>query len=299
MKPFYQGKVRDIYEVENDKFLIVSTNRISAFDVIFKEEIPEKGKILNSISSMWFQYLKNKKSRLFPNYTLQERLNFENHFITNDPNQYPPPFCDSVEFKYSSMLVYKTKKIPFECIVREYLAGSAWKEYQKSKSICGIPLPEGLQLGSKLPDVLFTPSTKEETGKHDQNITFEFFEKQLGTNLANKIREISIMIFKEASIIMQEIGFILCDTKFEFGIKDGKLYLIDEVLTPDSSRFWNKEDYQVGSNLPSYDKQLIRDYLESIHWNKQPPPPPLPQELIQKTMERYKEIEIKLKKILL
>lgn len=299
MKPFYQGKVRDIYEIENDKFLIVSTNRISAFDVIFKEEIPEKGKILNSISSMWFQYLKYKKSKLFPEYTLQEKLNFQNHFITNDSNQYPPPFCDINEFKDSSMLVYKTKKIPFECIVRGYLAGSAWKEYQKSKSICGIPLPEGLQLGSKLPEVIFTPSTKEETGKHDENISFELFEHQLGKDLAYQIREISIAIFKEASIIMQEIGFILCDTKFEFGIKDNKLYLIDEVLTPDSSRFWKKEDYQINSNLPSYDKQLIRDYLESVKWNKQPPPPPLPKELIQKLIERYKEIETKLKQILL
>ncbi|MFN3605089.1 MAG: phosphoribosylaminoimidazolesuccinocarboxamide synthase [Leptonema sp. (in: bacteria)] len=297
MKPIYQGKVRDLYSVDTETFLIVSTNRISAFDVVFNEEIPNKGKTLNSISSMWFLYLKNKNSRIFPGFSLEKRLNFKDHFITNDYKRFPEPYSKE-EFKENSMLVYKTQKIPFECIVRGYLAGSAWKEYKETSKISDIPLPKGLELGSPLPEILFTPSTKEEKGIHDKNISFKEMENQIGKDLAYRLKEISVEIYKEASLIFEEIGFILCDTKFEFGLRENQIYLIDEVLTPDSSRLWKKKDYRIGSNLPSYDKQLIRDYLESIQWNKQPPPPPLPQELIQETIKRYQEIEERLKKIL-
>ncbi len=293
LTPIYKGKVRDIYEVDSETLLIVSSNRISAFDVIFNEEIPNKGRVLNTISSLWFLYFQNQKSKIFPNSTLQEKLNFKTHFITNDFTQYPKKF-QIEKFKDCSMLVYKTKKIPFECIVRGYLAGSAWKEYKETRKVCDIRLPEGLQLGSKLPEILFTPSTKEEAG-HDTNVSFQYLVNQIGIELAHKIKEISIAIFKEASIIMESIGFLLCDTKFEFGIKDQQIYLIDEVLTPDSSRFWKKEEYHLGTNLASYDKQLLRDYLESIQWNKQPPPPSIPKNIIEELIKRYEDIEKKLK----
>lgn len=294
LTPIYKGKVRDVYEVDSQTLLIISTNRVSAFDVIFNEEIPNKGKVLNTISSLWLLYLKNQKSKIFPNDTLQDKLNFKNHFITNDYTQYPKAYRKE-EFKDCSMLVYKTQKIPFECIVRGYLAGSAWKEYKETKKVSDIILPEGLKLGSKLSEILFTPSTKEEVGVHDVNVSFKFMERQLGTELANKIKEISIAIFREASLLMESIGFLLCDTKFEFGIRENQIYLIDEVLTPDSSRFWKKEEYELGRDLPSYDKQLLRDYLESINWNKKPPPPPLPETIIQELTQKYEEIEKKIK----
>jgi len=292
-KPFYQGKVRDLYEVDKEKMLIVSTDRISAFDVIFREIIPNKGVLLNAITVLWFKYIKNKKSRLFPNQTLTEALAFETHFITDDIKEFPEPYCHYKELMNRSMLVHKTQRIDFECVVRGYLAGSAWKEYQKTKSICGIALPDGLSFGSKLPEPIFTPATKESLGKHDINVSFEYMKQKIAP-IADRLKEISIAIFQEASLLLEEAGFLLCDTKFEFGIKDNKIYLIDEVLTPDSSRFWKK-----GTSVPkSYDKQIIRDYLESIQWNKQPPPPPLPQNLIQDTYKRYEEIYLSIKKIL-
>jgi phosphoribosylaminoimidazole-succinocarboxamide synthase len=292
-KPFYQGKVRDLYEVDKEKMLIVSTDRISAFDVIFREIIPNKGVLLNAITVLWFKYIKNKKSRLFPNQTLTEALDFETHFITDDIKEFPEPYCHYKELMNRSMLVHKTQRIDFECVVRGYLAGSAWKEYQKTKSICGIALPDGLSFGSKLPEPIFTPATKESLGKHDINVSFEYMKQKIGP-IADRLKEISIAIFQEASLLLEEAGFLLCDTKFEFGIKDNKIYLIDEVLTPDSSRFWKKDT----SVHESYDKQIIRDYLESIQWNKQPPPPPLPQNLIQDTYKRYEEIYLSIKKIL-
>jgi phosphoribosylaminoimidazole-succinocarboxamide synthase len=292
-KPFYQGKVRDLYEVDKEKMLIVSTDRISAFDVIFREIIPNKGVLLNAITVLWFKYIKNKKSRLFPNQTLTEALAFETHFITDDIKEFPEPYCHYKELMNRSMLVHKTQRIDFECVVRGYLAGSAWKEYQKTKGICGIALPDGLSFGSKLPEPIFTPATKESLGKHDINVSFEYMKQKIGP-IADRLKEISIAIFQEASLLLEEAGFLLCDTKFEFGIKDNKIYLIDEVLTPDSSRFWKKDT----SVHESYDKQIIRDYLESIQWNKQPPPPPLPQNLIQDTYKRYEEIYLSIKKIL-
>ncbi|GIX40905.1 MAG: phosphoribosylaminoimidazole-succinocarboxamide synthase [Leptospiraceae bacterium] len=295
LKPFYQGKVRDLYNVDKEKMLIVSTDRISAFDVIFREIIPNKGILLNQIAVMWFKYLKNKPSNIFSGKTLTEALNFETHFITDELKEFPEPFCNFKEFAHRSMLVYKTKRIDFECVVRGYLAGSGWKEYQQSKSICGISLPDGLTFGSKLPEPIFTPATKEELGKHDVNVSFAYMQEKIGENLANQLRDISIAIYKEASILLEKAGFLLCDTKFEFGIKDNKIYLIDEVLTPDSSRFWKKDS----NHFDSYDKQIIRDYLESLNWDKKPPPPELPQNLIQETYKRYEEIYLSLKKVLL
>ncbi len=293
-KPFYQGKVRDLYEVDSEKMLIVSTDRISAFDVIFREIIPNKGILLNAITVLWFKYIKNKKSQLFPNQTLTEALDFETHFISDDINEFPEPYCHYKELMNRSMLVYKTQRIDFECVVRGYLAGSAWKEYQQTRSICGISLPDGLNFGSKLPEPIFTPATKESLGKHDINVSFDYMKQKIGP-IADRLKEISIAIFQEASLLLEEAGFLLCDTKFEFGIKENKIYLIDEVLTPDSSRFWKK-----GTSIPeSYDKQIIRDYLESIQWNKQPPPPPIPQNLIQNTYKRYEEIYLSLKKQLI
>jgi phosphoribosylaminoimidazole-succinocarboxamide synthase len=294
LKPFYQGKVRDLYDIDSEKMLIVSTDRISAFDIIFKEIIPNKGILLNQIAVMWFKYLKHKPSLSYPDKTLLEALNFETHFITEEWKDFPEPYCHHKEFAHRSILVYKTKRIDFECVVRGYLVGSAWKEYQVNQSVCGIPLPKGLTFGAKLPEPIFTPATKEIVGKHDVNVTFEFMQEKIGKKLANQIKNISMTIFKEATILMEKAGYILCDTKFEFGLKDNKIYLIDEVLTPDSSRFWKINQ----SQLESYDKQLIRDYLESIQWNKQPPPPSLPEDLIYKVYKRYEEVYESLKKIL-
>lgn len=294
IQPFYQGKVRDLYNVDDEKMIIVSTDRISAFDVIFKEIIPNKGMYLNLISSMWFQYIENHPSNLFSGKTLKEALNLKTHFITNDYLKYPEPFCHMKELSNRSMLVLKTERLNFECVVRGYLVGSAWKEYEKTQSVCGIHLPSGLTFSSRLNEPIFTPATKEELGKHDINITFDEMINKIGKDLAEKLREISISIFKEASIVLEQCGFILCDTKFEFGIKNNEIYIIDELLTPDSSRFWKKDSV----NIDSYDKQIIRDYLEQIKWNKQPPPPTLPSSLIEETRRRYEEIYLKIKNIL-
>lgn len=294
IKPYYEGKVRDLYSVDEEKILIVATDRVSAFDIIFKETIPNKGIYLNLISSMWFQYIENRPSILFPNQTLKEALNFKTHFITNDYTKFPEPYCHMKELSNRSMLVLKTEPIKYEFVVRSYLLGSAWKEYTKSQSICGIPLPRGLTYGSPLDEPILTPAIKEELGKHDINIPFEEITNKIGKDLAEKLKDISINIFKEASLILEQCGFILCDTKFEFGIKNEEVYLIDEILTPDSSRFWKKDS----QNKDSYDKQILRDYLEKIKWNKKPPPPDLPQSLIDETRKRYEEVYLKLESIL-
>jgi phosphoribosylaminoimidazole-succinocarboxamide synthase len=273
LKLYKRGKVRDVYDL-GDKLLIVSTDRISCFDVVLPSGIPYKGYVLTSLSCFWFDFIQDIISH---------------HLITADINNYPKELQ-----KYKTgllgraILVVKTKPLPLECVVRGYLSGSGWKEYLQKQSVCGIKLPSGLHESDKLPDILFTPSTKQDTG-HDINITQEYVEELVGRDIADKLRKVSINIYKKASEYALTRGIIIADTKFEFGISDNKLILIDEVLTPDSSRFWPYDEYQPGRAQPSFDKQFVRDYLESINWNKTPPAPELPKEIIQKTTQKYLE----------
>lgn len=268
---FKRGKVRDVYDLK-DKLLIISTDRISCFDVVLPTCIPHKGEVLTQLSLFWFDFTKN----IVPN-----------HFICAKLNDFPKglhKYKDILNGR--SMLVKKAKPIPVECVVRGYLSGSGWKEYQESQSICGIKLPKGLQESDKLPEPIFTPATKEDVG-HDINVTQEFVEKELGKDITQKLKEISLALYNKASQYAESKGIIIADTKFEFGIFDGKIILIDEVLTPDSSRFWPKDEYSPGSSQPSFDKQFVRDYLETLDWNKTPPAPNLPKEIVKKTSEKY------------
>lgn len=273
--PLHRGKVRDIYDL-GKHLLIIATDRISAFDVVMPDAIPDKGYVLTQISLYWFK----KKENIVPH-----------HLVTAEVSEFP-----SVCQKYTSildarsMLVKKTRPLPVECIVRGYLAGSAWKDYQKTGEICGYKLPPGMKEAEKLPEPLFTPSTKAKE-EHDVNITFEQMVSILGNEkMAQEIKEYSLTIYKQAVDIAFKKGIIIADTKFEFGLDENdKLILIDELLTPDSSRFWPKEQYQPGHPQPSFDKQYLRDYLQNINWNKKPPAPKLPQEVIMKTREKYFE----------
>jgi len=269
-----RGKVRDIYEVDG-YLLILATDRISAFDVVLPNPIPYKGYVLNQISVFWFKFLKDI---------------VENHFITDDVNLFPEVFKESYDqVVYRSMLVKKTRPLPVECIVRGYISGSAWKDYKRSGSVCGVKLPEGLRESDKLNEPIFTPSTKAETG-HDENITFEKVVDLIGKELAEKVRDLSLEIYAKAEKYARERGIIIADTKFEFGLDENdNLILIDEVLTPDSSRFWPLSEYDPGKSQPSFDKQYVRDYLESLNWDKQPPAPELPEEVVKKTSEKYLE----------
>lgn len=278
LKFFRRGKVRDVYDL-GENLLFVASDRISCFDVVLPDGIPLKGKILNSISCFWFDFLKD----VVPN-----------HFITSDVNKYPKEalkYKDQLEHR--SMIVKKTKVFPVECIVRGYLSGSGWKEYKQKNSVCGIKLPKGMVESDKLPEVIFTPSTKEDQG-HDINVAQEYVEKLLGKETANKLKELSIAVYQKARDYALTKGIIIADTKFEFGIDEGKITLIDEVLTPDSSRFWPLIEYKTGSGQPSFDKQFVRDYLESLTWDKKPPAPNLPAEIIEKTTEKYLEAYRKL-----
>ena len=271
-----RGKVRDIYDLGNE-LLIVATDRISAFDVVLPNGIPKKGKVLTQISKFWF----NKTRDIIPN-----------HMISTDVDDYPKVFWNHREIlQERSMLVKKARPLPVECIVRGYISGSGWKEYQRSNSICGIKLPPGLVESSKLERPIFTPSTKAEEGKHDENIPFDRVVDTLGEELAHRIRTISINIYNRAMEIAEEKGIIIADTKFEFGFDEDtvELMLIDELLTPDSSRFWPKDEYQPGRTQRSFDKQFVRDYLISIEWNKKPPAPSLPPDVVEKTTEKYIE----------
>ena len=285
-EPEYRGKVRDLYNL-GDRILLVSTDRLSAFDVVFPDPIPDKGIILTQVSSVWFQWLRRSG--------LQQELNFKDHWISADRKDFPEPFANEPGLDGRSSLVKKTKRIDFECVVRGYIAGSGWKDYQNSGTICGISLPAGLRLGDKLPEPIFTPATKAAVGDHDENIGFEVMEKSLG-DLAHRLREISIAIFQKASELMAAHGILLCDTKFEFGLLDDEIYLIDEMLTPDSSRYWDASLYEPGKNQAGFDKQFIRDYVEQLGWNKQPPAPNLPEEVIRKTVELYREIQKRIQK---
>jgi phosphoribosylaminoimidazole-succinocarboxamide synthase len=271
--PVRRGKVRDVYDL-GDKLLIVASDRISAFDVIMPNGIPDKGKILTAISLFWFQ--------LFPQ--------FENHLIATKVSDYPSnlhKYADQLEGR--SMLVKKTRVVPIECVVRGYITGSGWKEYLKTQSVCGIKLPPGLRQCDQLPTPIFTPSTKEETG-HDINISFEQMVERVPQNIATELKNRTIDLYKAAADYARSKGVIIADTKFEFGLMpDGKLILIDEVLTPDSSRFWPADQYQPGKDQPSYDKQFVRNYLETLSWDKTPPGPTLPDDVVMKTREKYIE----------
>ena len=274
LKLIHRGKVRDLYEL-NGPLLIVATDRISAFDVVMPTPIPDKGVILTQMSLFWFEFLKDL---------------VKNHLLTAKVEEYPPeclPYADILRGR--SMLVKKTKPLPVECIVRGYLAGSALKEYRSQGTVCGIKPPPGLKEAEKLPEPIFTPSTKAQEG-HDVNITFEECSALIGKELAQKVRDLSLEIYRRAAQYAEERGIIIADTKFEFGLGDKEeLLLIDEVLTPDSSRFWPREDYVPGRPQQSFDKQFLRDWLESIGWDKKPPAPELPPEIVEKTRARYLE----------
>jgi phosphoribosylaminoimidazole-succinocarboxamide synthase len=269
----HRGKVRDIYEVGGD-LLFIATDRISAFDCILPNGIPDKGRVLTQMSLFWFDYLKS----FVPN-----------HLITADPDAFPAtlqPFLKQIEGR--SMLVRKAKMVPVECVARGYVSGSGWKDYQRTGAICGIPLPTGLTESARLPEPIFTPATKAETG-HDENISFEEAAAIIGAETAGRLRDLTLEIYSRASAYALTRGIIIADTKFEFGFIDGELTLGDEVLTPDSSRFWPAATYAPGGPQKSFDKQFVRDYLETLDWNKQPPAPQLPPDVVQKTGAKYRE----------
>src|SRR4030042_893052 len=269
-----RGKVRDIYYL-GDQLLIVATDRISAFDVVMPNPIPNKGRVLTQLSKFWFDLTKG----MVPN-----------HVLSTKAEEFPEECQPYGEYlKERSMIVVKADPLPVECVVRGYLSGSGWQEYQETGEVCGISLPKGLRESSMLEEPIFTPATKAEIGMHDENITFEKVEKIVGKDLAQQLKSISLAIYKRARDFAERKGILIADTKMEFGIKDGKFLLIDELLTPDSSRFWPKDDYQPGGPQKSFDKQFLRDYLLSIKWDKNPPPPELPQEIIHKTGEKYLE----------
>lgn len=273
----HRGKVRDMYGIpgHDDKLLMVATDRISAYDVVMADPIPDKGKILTRLSLFWFDMLRD----IVPN-----------HLISAEVDQYPEvclPYREQLEGR--SMLVRRTKVMPYECIVRGYLSGSFWQAYQKDTNVCGFRLPAGLRESDKFENTLFTPSTKAELGEHDENISLARMRELLGEEPAAEMADISIRLYEKAADYALGKGVIIADTKFEFGMADGRLILIDEVLTPDSSRFWPLDQYQPGRGQPSFDKQFLRDYLSTLDWNKQPPPPPLPREILDKTRARYEE----------
>ena len=275
LKRIHQGKVRDIYAIDDATMLLVSTDRLSAFDVILPTGIANKGAMLTQMANFWFEKLKD----IVPN-----------HLTGIVPESVVTKDADKAQLGSRAVVVKKLKALPIEAIVRGYLVGSGWKEYQAKGTVCGITLPAGLQLAQKLPMPIFTPSTKAAVGEHDENISLQLCADLIGAEMAQKVAKVAIMLYVEAAAYALTKGIIIADTKFEFGLDDnGVLHVMDEVLTPDSSRFWPLESYKVGSNPPSYDKQYVRDWLESVHWNKAPPAPDLPDEVAQKTSEKYLE----------
>lgn len=270
-----RGKVRDLYALEGESLLMVATDRISAFDHVLATGIPDKGKILTQISLFWFDLLRD----IVPN-----------HLITADVEEYPEPlrpYADQLRGR--SMLVRRARMFPIECVARGYLSGSGWKEYRASGAVCGIKLPEGLMEGSPLPEPIYTPATKSPDGSHDENITFGETEKIVGAKEASELRRLTMAIYRRATEHAESCGLILADTKFEFGRTEDRVILADEVLTPDSSRFWDAKTWRPGGAQPSFDKQFVRDYLESIHWNKQAPAPGLPGDVVERTRAKYLE----------
>jgi phosphoribosylaminoimidazole-succinocarboxamide synthase len=279
LKLVKRGKVRDVYEVEGN-YLIVASDRMSAFDVIMDDPVPDKGKILTAISLFWFDKIQPI---------------IENHLISTNPEEYPEP-CRKYkrELQGRSMYVKKAEPLPVECIVRGYISGSGWAEYQKNGSVCGIMLPEGLTESDKLAEPIFTPSTKADDGDHDENISFESAVEILGAKTAERVRDLSIKIYEFGRDCAAEKGIIIADTKFEFGFVNDRIILIDEVLTPDSSRFWPMDSYTPGGPQKSFDKQYLRDYLNGLDWPKTYPPPRLPEEIVEKTREKYLEALVRL-----
>ncbi|MFC1483187.1 phosphoribosylaminoimidazolesuccinocarboxamide synthase [Candidatus Margulisiibacteriota bacterium] len=274
LKLFKTGKVRSIFEV-GDNLLLVASDRLSAFDVIMNQPIPYKGAVLTQVSAFWFEKTKDIS---------------KNHIITTNIDEYPEELQQYKDkLAKRSMLCKKAEVLPVECIVRGYIIGSGWKDYKKTGGICGIKLPEGLQQAQKLPEVIFTPSTKAEIGTHDENITFDKVIDMIGTDVANYIKETSIKLYQYAHDYAEPKGIIIADTKFEFGKIGDEIVVVDEMLTPDSSRFWPKDTYKIGTSPESYDKQYVRDYLETLDWGKTPPPPDLPEEVINNTSKKYLE----------
>lgn len=272
IKKLRSGKVREVFDL-GETLLFVATDRLSAFDVILPDPIPHKGAVLNQLSAFWFKRFSKVK----------------NHFVTANFDEFPKELqAFRPQLAGRSMIVRKTKPLPVECVVRGYLAGSGWKEYQESQSVCGIKLPSGLKLASQLPEPIFTPATKSDTG-HDLNIDMNECRQILGKEMAERVCDLSLQIYAAGRDHAAQRGIIVADTKFEFGTVDGQLLLIDECLTPDSSRFWPKDQYIVGQSPPSFDKQFVRDYLETLDWNKTPPAPSLPQDVITKTSAKYVE----------
>jgi phosphoribosylaminoimidazole-succinocarboxamide synthase len=270
-----RGKVRDIYAVGEDKLLIVTTDRLSAFDVILPDPIPGKGAVLTAVANFWF----GKLAHVVPN-----------QLTGIDPETVVTGADEQTQVRGRSLVVKRLKPLPIEAVARGYLIGSGWKDYQETGAVCGIALPPGLQMAQQLPTAIFTPATKAEMGDHDENIDYATVEKILGVDLARTVKETTLRLYREAAAFARVVGIIIADTKFEFGQdEDGRLYLIDEVLTPDSSRFWPADRYKVGISPPSFDKQFVRDYLETLDWNKQAPGPRLPQDIIDKTAANYRE----------
>jgi len=279
--PFlHRGKVRDIYAVGDDKLLVVQTDRLSAFDVVLPDPVPGKGEVLTTVSNFWFKKLSHVIS---------------NHLTGIAPESVVETEAERAQVRGRAFVVKKLKPLPIEAIVRGYLVGSGWKDYQNTGAVCGIKLPGGLREAQKLPEPLFTPSTKAAAGEHDENISFAQAVELLGEARAVEVRDATLQLYIEASGYAATRGIIIADTKFEFGVDEaGKLYLIDEALTPDSSRFWPADEYRVGSNPPSFDKQFVRDWLEASGWNKRAPAPHIPQEVLQKTADKYREALVKL-----
>ncbi len=273
IKLYRRGKVRDVFEV-GDRLLIVATDRISAFDVVMPDAIPYKGKVLTALSEFWFDYLSDTVA---------------NHLITTDIGSFPAPLMEQRDLlEGRSMLVERAEVFPVECGARGYLAGSGWKEYSRTREVCGVRLPEGLEESSRLPEPIFTPATKAETG-HDINISEREMADLVGEEATEKLKELTLRLYSKASAYASERGIIIADTKFEFGVRDGQIILVDEALTPDSSRFWPRDLYSPGRSQQSFDKQYVRDYLETLDWDKQPPGPSLPAEIIERTSEKYLE----------
>jgi len=271
----HRGKVRDIYSADDEHMLIVTTDRLSAFDVILPDPIPGKGAVLTAVSNFWFARTRGIVPNHLADVSLEDVL---------------PDAAERTPIEGRAIVVRKLKALPVEAIVRGYLIGSGWKDYQKTGAVCGIKLPKGMELAGKLPEPIYTPSTKAAVGEHDENVNFEHTRKLLGDELATQVRDVSLRLYTEATAYALERGIIIADTKFEFGTDtDGSLVLIDEALTPDSSRFWPADQYRPGISPPSFDKQYVRDYLETLDWNKKAPGPKLPPEVIQKTSEKYQE----------
>ena len=274
MKLFSRGKVRDIYEAGDDRLLIVATDRLSAFDVVMAEGIPDKGRVLTQLSRFWFEFFGG---------------DVPSHFLTTNLADYPPEFQRFTDQLVGrSMLVWKARPFPIECVVRGYLAGSGWNDYRATGKVCGIELPRGLTESARLEEPIFTPATKAQEG-HDENISWQETVDRIGEAAAERLRESSLTLYQRARAYAEERGILIADTKFEWGLRGDAIILIDEVLTPDSSRFWPKDGYVPGQAQPSFDKQWVRDYLVSVGWNKQPPPPSLPREVVGKTSEKYRE----------